>query len=122
MSLAAAALVGVGGAAGALARHAVGTAVPEGRVPLGTATVNVAGTFALGLVTVAGAGDAAALALGTGACGAFTTFSSFSVETVDLAESGEPWLAAAYAAGTLAAAGAALALAWLVVAAVGVAA
>jgi len=115
VSLAAAALVGVGGAVGALLRHAVGEAVPPGQVPLGTATVNVVGTFALGALTFAGAGEPWALALGTGACGAFTTFSSFAVETVGLAESGEPWLAAGYAAGTLAAAGGGLALAWLVV-------
>ncbi|MEF8773396.1 MAG: CrcB family protein [Halobacteriales archaeon] len=109
------ALVGVGGAVGAVLRHAVGELVPPGRFRLGTVTVNVAGTFALAALTFAGAGDPAMLALGTGACGAFTTFSSFSIDAVELYETDGPAFAAVYAVGTLLAAGAALGLAWLAV-------
>lgn len=115
MTLPAFALVGLGGAIGALLRYGVGEAVPDGRFRLGTVTVNVVGTFVLGALTFAGAGDAVMLAVGTGACGAFTTFSSFSVDAVDLWESQGPWVAAAYAIGTLLAAGAGLFAAWLVV-------
>lgn len=80
-------LVGTGGVLGALARYAVGTRLP-GRVRA-TLAVNVLGSFALG-ASVAGLADGAALLtlFGTGFCGAFTTFSSFAVETVQLYESG----------------------------------
>jgi CrcB protein len=91
--------VGAGGALGASARYAVGTAV---RAPgRGTLIVNVAGSFLLGALAAAGAGETAALALGTGFCGALTTFSSFSVHTVERGRAdGEDALR--YALGTLA--------------------
>jgi len=112
-------LVGVGGAAGAVARYLVGQLFASHpaseRFPAATLTVNVLGTFLLGLLTFGGAGGEAMLLAGTGACGAFTTFSSFSVQTVDAWERGERGLAAGYALGTLAAAAVALGLAWLLV-------
>jgi CrcB protein len=107
------ALVGLGGAAGAVLRYAVGEVVPAGRYRLGTVTVNVVGTFVLGVLSLLSVGDGAALALGTGACGAFTTFSSFSVDAVELWEQEGAWTAGGYAAGTLLAAAVALGLAWL---------
>ncbi|MCQ4334837.1 CrcB family protein [Natronomonas sp. F2-12] len=92
-------VVGIGGAAGAVSRYAVSMAVDRrgGDVLL----VNVAGSFALGVVLGAGIGDHTQLALGVGFCGAFTTFSSFAVETVRLLEDGDRAAAAAYAGGTL---------------------
>ncbi|MFB6206012.1 MAG: fluoride efflux transporter CrcB [Haloglomus sp.] len=105
-------LVGAGGAVGAVCRYGVGEYVDVEGVPLSTFAVNVLGTFALGLVTFLGAGDSVVLFVGTGVCGAFTTFSSFSYETVRLYETGERARAVAYASGTLLAAGLALALAW----------
>lgn len=82
-------LVGLGGALGAVARHGVYLAVKRGAdVPRGTLTVNVVGSFALGWLTFSGIGGEAMTFLGTGACGAFTTFSSFSVETFQLLERG----------------------------------
>ncbi|WP_205596897.1 MULTISPECIES: fluoride efflux transporter CrcB [Halostella] len=96
-------LVGVGGVLGALARHLVYAAVSRGAdVPRGTLAVNVAGSLALGALTAAGASESALLFLGTGACGAFTTFSSFSVETVQLWDRGKRRTAAANAALNLA--------------------
>ena len=79
-------LVGAGGVLGALARFAVGSLL-TGR-QRDTLVVNVLGSFALGALT-AGLADEEVLAVfGTGFCGAFTTFSSFAVETVELYESG----------------------------------
>ncbi|MFC4553429.1 MULTISPECIES: fluoride efflux transporter FluC [Halorussus] len=86
-------LVGVGGVLGALSRYAVGLWLPGERWD--TLVVNVLGSVALGVLTVGFADGAALLALfGTGFCGAFTTFSSFAVETVLLFEDGERRLAA----------------------------
>jgi CrcB protein len=76
-------LVGVGGALGATARYGVGVVVrSEVRIPVSTLLVNVAGSFVLGLVAF-GATEGIFALVGTGACGAFTTFSSFSYETVE---------------------------------------
>lgn len=109
----AAQVVGTGGALGALLRHAVSTRVTSREYPLGTLTVNVLGSFALGLITFSGLGGDVALLLGTGACGAFTTFSSFAYETVRFAEAGDYAKAAIYSLGTFLAALAAVGVAWL---------
>ncbi|WP_435100093.1 fluoride efflux transporter CrcB [Halarchaeum sp. P4] len=113
--VATATLVGLGGALGALARTAVGESVDAAAFPLSTFVVNVAGSFLLALLTFAGVEGDAALLLGTGVCGAFTTFSSFAVETVQLWEDGDPVRAALNAAGNLVGAGVAIGVAWLVV-------
>jgi CrcB protein len=107
-------LVGLGGALGATLRYAVGEALADRDTPfpVPTLAVNTLGTFTLGVLTFAGAGEDALLLFGTGLCGAFTTFSSFSVETVRLWDAGTRGLALAYALGTLALAGVALAAAW----------
>ena len=80
-------LVGLGGVLGALSRHAVGEWLPGKRRDV--LAVNVLGSFALGALT-AGFADGSTLLVtfGTGFCGAFTTFSSFTVETVRLYERG----------------------------------
>jgi CrcB protein len=54
--------------------------------PWGTFAVNVAGCLILGLLT--GAAGHAQLLLGTGLCGALTTYSTFSYETLRLVETG----------------------------------
>ncbi|MFC6990899.1 fluoride efflux transporter CrcB [Haladaptatus sp. GCM10025707] len=109
-------LVGLGGALGAMARYLVAGRVPEGRLPYGNLTVNVVGSFVLGTLTFVGVGDDVMLLVGTGACGAFTTFSSFSVETSLLWERGEHGLTALNAAGNLAACLLAVGTGWLVAA------
>lgn len=109
-----AALVGVGGAVGATARYLVGVLVRpvDAPLPVDTLAVNVLGSFALGLVTFSGAGSELVLFVGTGACGSFTTFSSFSVETVRLWERGDRRLAVANATANLVTSLAAIGLAW----------
>ncbi|OAA23389.1 camphor resistance protein CrcB [Frankia sp. EI5c] len=76
--------------------------------PWGTLTVNVVASLLLGLVTgavTAGvASDQVALLVGTGLCGALSTYSTFSYETLRLVEEGAPLLAAANVAGSVAAA------------------
>jgi len=106
-------LVGAGGALGAVLRWAVGAVVRVEGYPASTLAVNVLGSFALAALTFAGAGDDAMLLFGTGACGAFTTFSSFSVDVVGLAEHERFGAAAVHALGNLAGAGAAVWTAWL---------
>ncbi|MFB6113909.1 MAG: fluoride efflux transporter CrcB [Halodesulfurarchaeum sp.] len=108
-------LVGAGGVIGALLRDFVSRTVDVEQFPLGTVTVNVLGTFGLGLITFAGMNSQFVLFLGTGAMGSFTTFSSFAFETVRLWETGERVRAAANAFGTLAGAGISLLLAWVLV-------
>ena len=83
------------GAAGALSRYGVGRwakAYASTGFPLGTFAVNVVGCLLLGFIVGAGLQGAlserARLAWGTGFCGALTTFSTFSVETIQLLEKG----------------------------------
>ncbi len=99
-----AALVAGGGAAGAVARYAVALALAgaSARVPWGTLVINVAGSFVLGVLLGAlPAGHAGRLLLGTGFCGGFTTFSTFSAEVVGLVERGEAARAVLYAGGSV---------------------
>ena len=60
--------------------------------PWGTCVVNISGSFVLGVITglalYHGLGVDSKLVFGTGFCGAYTTFSTFSYETVRLAEGG----------------------------------
>jgi len=94
------ALVAVGGFAGAISRYAVAGVLP-GSFPWGTLAVNVLGSFALGVVVSAPVDGTVALIVGTGFCGAFTTFSSFAFETVRLFETGQRRRATATAVGGL---------------------
>ncbi len=93
-----------GGALGTVARHLVaGWAAPFSRVmPFGTIGTNIAGSFLIGLFAAltdpAGLhplGDMLRLFVMVGLCGGFTTFSSFSLQTLDLLRAGAPARAAA---------------------------
>lgn len=108
-------LLGTGGAIGAILRYAVGQWLSHDRFPFATLVVNVVGSFVFGFITFAGAGSEVILFLGVGICGSFTTYSSFSVETVRLWEDGSRGRAVLYAVGTLVSCLAAVALAALLV-------
>ncbi|MEV8399658.1 fluoride efflux transporter CrcB [Streptomyces niveus] len=95
-------LVAIGGVVGAPLRYLTDRAVQarhDSVFPWGTFTVNVVGSLILGLLTGAAlsgtAGHTVQLLLGTGLCGAMTTYSTFSYETLRLAESGARFFAAA---------------------------
>jgi CrcB protein len=62
--------------------------------PVGTFVINVAGSFALGVVVGTHAGGAVAFVVGTGLIGSFTTFSTWMFESQRLSEDGELRLAA----------------------------
>jgi CrcB protein len=108
-------LVGTGGAIGALLRSAVSARLDSEQLPAGTLAVNVVGSFVLAVLTFLGVGSDVVLLVGTGACGSFTTFSSFAVDTVELWETDRRVRAAGNAVGTLGGALAAIGLAWLLV-------
>lgn len=112
--------VGVGGALGAVARHAVYEHVErDAGIPRGTLLVNVLGSFLLGATAAlasAGVLDANAVAFaGTGACGAFTTFSTHAFETMDRLEHSSPIVGVLNVGVTLALALAAAALGYVLV-------
>lgn len=98
------ALVAGGGALGCVLRYLVALAAgpASGAFPWGTLAINVVGSFVLGAVVGAlPAGHAGRLLVGTGFCGGFTTFSTFSTEVVALLERGAVGRAAGYAAGSV---------------------
>ncbi|MDF9747458.1 fluoride efflux transporter CrcB [Natrinema salsiterrestre] len=109
-------VVGTGGAIGAIFRYWVSQLVAKRagseRFPYATIAVNVVGSFVFGLAVFAGVGESTIQLVGTGICGSFTTFSSFSVETLRLYERGDRALAVANAAINLAGSLAAIGLAW----------
>jgi CrcB protein len=95
-------LVIIGAMAGAPLRYLTDRTVQSKHdtvFPWGTFTVNVAGCLILGVVTGAVTAGAASsqvqLLAGTGLCGALTTYSTFSYETLRLAEEGAGFFAAA---------------------------
>jgi CrcB protein len=114
-------LVLVGGALGAPGRYVVDLMVQsrhDSVLPWGTFAVNAAGSLVLGGtgggVAAAGGPDWVLTLVGTGFCGALTTFSTFSFETVRLAEEGELWAAAVNVAGSVVVGAAACAAGWSV--------
>lgn len=94
-------LLGTGGAIGAVLRYAVSESLPADRFPWATLVVNVVGSFVLGLVALGGTGEGVMLFVGVGACGSFTTFSSFSFATVDFWEQGRHWTSTLHVVGNL---------------------
>lgn len=106
-------LVGLGGAGGALLRYLISEGFRSHEYPYGTFAVNVLGSFLLGFATFSGVGGDTGLLVGTGMLGAFTTFSSFSFETVRLWETGERREAIVNLVGTFGVASVAVGLAWL---------
>lgn len=100
----------VGGAIGALARYGLARALPHdpGAWPWATFCVNVAGALTLGYLTTRLQERLPPTAyrrplLGTGLCGALTTFSTVQVELLQMLDDGRSGLAAGYAAASIAA-------------------
>ena len=98
----------VAGAAGACGRYVLDGYIADrtdGVFPWGTFLINASGSLLLGLLTglglYHGLATSTRLILGTGFCGAFTTFSTFTFETVRLAEEGAAREAVRNAVGTL---------------------
>jgi CrcB protein len=98
--------VALGSALGGVARYGLGLAVVRAvgaGFPWGTLLINVLGSFVIGLygaLTLAdgpmpATADMRAFVM-VGICGGFTTFSSFSLQTVDLLQAGETAAAAFY--------------------------
>ena len=113
------------GAVGAPVRYLVDGAVSArtgGGFPWGTFVINVSGSLVLGLLTglalYHGFPEAPRLVLGTGFCGAYTTFSTHTFETVRLVEQGALAAAARNVAATVLAGLAAAALGLILAAAV----
>lgn len=113
-------LVMGGGAMGSLLRYQLGRfaglMAPGAAWPWGTFAANLIGGFAMGLLAgwlargSAVSGEPMRLLLGVGLMGGFTTFSSFSLETMLMIERGQIGMALAYALFSVIGAVAALAL------------
>jgi fluoride exporter len=101
-------LIALGGATGSVLRYLTAEAVQRAThvFPLGTFVVNVAGSFLVGvlsgLVMNAQTHPMIRPALIVGFCGGFTTFSTFSIETVGLINGGEAAKAGLYVAASVA--------------------
>jgi len=94
-----------GGAAGALGRYVVSGWVQQwagAGFPWGTVAVNLIGSFALGFVVQAsllgGWSSELRLFVAVGFLGAFTTFSTFAYEALELLRAGQSWEALGYVA------------------------
>lgn len=97
-------LVVAGGLVGAPARYLLDLTLSRRiarDIPWGTIAVNVAGSAALGVMAGLALRGLPYAAAGTGFCGAFTTFSTFTWETLALFEDGYATAAAANVAVTL---------------------
>ena len=100
--------IALGGASGAVSRYLLANWVHglwEGKLPLGTLLVNMLGSFAIGIVFVLLVERQYIHAdwrgvLMVGFLGAFTTFSTFSLETISLLEAGHTIHALAYMFGS----------------------
>lgn len=93
--------VGLGGALGAILRYSISLLPLKSSFPFLTLITNVIGAFVIGIVV--GLFEKHYLSsninlfLKTGVCGGFTTFSTFSLETLTLLENGMPSIAMIYA-------------------------
>jgi CrcB protein len=92
--------VTIGSALGGLARYLVSNAIPSENFPWATLVINIVGSFVIGFVATLTAVEGRVPAspeirvfVMAGICGGFTTFSAFSLQTLDLLRAQE-WLPA----------------------------
>ena len=94
--------VGLGGAAGSIVRYMLSVWLLGGHTllgfPAGTFTVNAAGSLLIGILLEASVSETLGWLLIVGFCGGFTTFSTFSADTVRLLRAGCYNAAAIYVA------------------------
>ncbi|WP_405432443.1 fluoride efflux transporter CrcB [Micromonospora sp. NBC_00617] len=99
-------LIALGAAVGAPLRYLADRAVQSRHAsafPWGTFSVNVVGSLLLGALVGWPVDPVVGALLGTGFCGALTTYSTFSYETLRLARGGDRFLALANVLGSVAA-------------------
>jgi CrcB protein len=99
----------IGGGLGSVSRYALGLFISDkfkSLFPWGTLSINVLACFILGITTawIASKGDNTTLRLltGVGFCGGFSTFSTFTAETMNLLSRGQTASALLYIAGSIA--------------------
>jgi len=102
-------IIGLGGALGSMLRFGLGTWIDSGMskgtgpiFPWGTIVVNITGCFVIGFIFTISAGEGRLMLssltrqfIMIGILGGYTTFSSFSLQTLTLAQSGQMWGAVA---------------------------
>lgn len=96
-------LVGAGGAVGAMCRYMLSTIPFKGNFPIITMATNIIGAVLIGCVIgismqFESVSSGMILFLKTGVCGGFTTFSTFSAETLTLIENNQIVSGSLYAA------------------------
>lgn len=94
-------LVGIGGGIGSMGRYLAGHFIKSSGFPWATLTVNIAGSFIIGIIFAMAARDQHfsqnwRLFLAGGICGGFTTFSAFSAENLLLLQQGKYMIVLSY--------------------------
>ena len=94
-------MIGIGGGIGAILRYVISIVPLKVSFPVQTFVTNVLGAILIGIVVEVVAGKQVSqnwsLFWRVGICGGFTTFSTFSLETYNLIEKGNTWIALGYA-------------------------
>ena len=93
--------VGIGGFVGSILRYLCSSLAPSAPLGVPTLLINVVGSFVLAILTTLVlkgtlANEQLSLMLRVGLCGGFTTFSTFSVEALQLLEGDRPFLGLIY--------------------------
>lgn len=108
-------LIGAGGAIGAVLRYLVYQVLPTETFPFATLAVNGIGSFVIGIIAFSELNTSITLFVAVGICGAFTTYSTFSFETVELWENEANLMAVANAVGNIALCLCGVGIAWVIV-------